>query len=49
MLNFDHKAQVFKNKVLQTMLNDEGFAVLDFLNEAELQRLHEAYNRKSVV
>ena len=45
MLNFDHKAQVFKNKVLQTMLNDEGFAVLDFLNEAELQRLHEAYAR----
>lgn len=45
MLNFDHKAPVFKNKVLQAMLNEDGFTVVDFLNEAELKRLYEAYTR----
>ncbi|PBQ30959.1 hypothetical protein CNR22_03970 [Sphingobacteriaceae bacterium] len=43
MLNFDHKARVFKEEALQSQLNNEGFVVLDFLNEAEVQRLYTLY------
>src|SRR4051812_16683906 len=43
MLNFDHKARVFKDAEMQAALNNDGFVVLDFLNEAELQRLNNAY------
>ena len=31
MLNYDHKAIVFKDQANQKKLNDEGFVILDFL------------------
>jgi hypothetical protein len=43
MLNFDHKAKVFKDKAMQDRLNNDGFVVLDFLNAAEVQQLNEFY------
>jgi hypothetical protein len=43
MLNFDHKARVFKDEVLQKKLNEDGFVIIDFLNESELQRLNKFY------
>ena len=43
MLNFDHKARVFKAKELQQQLNDNGFVILDFLNQAEVDTLHQLY------
>lgn len=46
MLNFDHKARVFKDIELQKQLNDNGFVVLDFLNTTELQYLINFYHNK---
>lgn len=46
MLNFDHKARVFKDSELQKQLNDNGFVVLDFLNNSELNYLIEFYKIK---
>lgn len=46
MLNFDHKARVFKNLELQQQLNTEGFVVLDFLNTEELNRLNDLFLSK---
>jgi hypothetical protein len=45
MLNFDHKARVFKDEVLQRQLNNEGFVVIDFMNDAEVQRLYTSYSK----
>lgn len=46
MLNFDHKARVFKDIELQKQLNDNGFVVLDFLSTTELQYLINFYHNK---
>ena len=46
MLNFDHKARVFKDEQLQSQLNNDGFVILDFLNEQELMILNDLYNQK---
>ncbi len=46
MLNFNHKARVFKDIVLQKQLNDNGFVVLDFLNDSELNYLLNFYKTK---
>lgn len=44
MLNFDHKARIFKDNALQARLNNNGFVIVDFLNAEELQRLNDAYS-----
>ena len=46
MLDFSHKAKVFKDAGLQDQLNHNGFVVLDFLNEEETEALLELYNAK---
>lgn len=46
MLNFDHKARVFKDVELQKQLNSNGFVVLDFLNDNELNFLIDFYKNK---
>lgn len=43
MLNFNHKARVFKDVDLQNQLNDNGFVILDFLSSDELQTLNNFY------
>lgn len=50
MLNFDHRARVFRDEAQQSKLNDDGFVIVDFLNAAEVQRLNDLHNeRHSVV
>lgn len=39
MLNYDHKAIVFKDQANQKKLNDEGFVILDFLTADEVAHL----------
>ena len=46
MLNFDHKTKVFKDSLLQKQLNDEGFVILNFLNESELKELTTLFKNK---
>lgn len=46
MLDFTHKARVFKDAGLQDQLNHDGFVVLDFLNEGEIDALLELYRAK---
>lgn len=46
MLDFSHKARVFKDETLQTSLNTNGFVVVDFLNEEEIKILLDLYQRK---
>ncbi len=46
MLDFSHKAKVFKDAGLQDQLNRDGFVVLDFLNEEEINALLELYSGK---
>jgi hypothetical protein len=46
MLDYSHKARVFKNIELQRELNDKGFVVLDFLNSEELESLNNFYLAK---
>ncbi len=46
MLNFDHKAKVFKDAELQNQLNNNGFVILDFLNESEISALLNLYEIK---
>lgn len=43
MLNFDHKARVFKDIELQHQLNNNGYVVLDFLNHDEIRFLNKFY------
>lgn len=46
MLDFSHKAKVFKDANLQDQLNNNGFVVLDFLNTDEVNALRELYSAK---
>lgn len=46
MLDFSHKANVFKDADLQSQLNSDGFVVLDFLNEEEVNALLALYKAK---
>ncbi len=46
MLNFNHKAGVFKDVELQSQLNNNGFVILDFLNSDELKNLNDFYLAK---
>jgi hypothetical protein len=46
MLNFNHKAKVFKDETLQNQFNNEGFVVLDLLNTDELDSLNAFYLNK---
>jgi hypothetical protein len=46
MLNFNHKAKVFKDETLQNQLNNYGFVILDFLNTDELNELNTFYLSK---
>lgn len=46
MLDFSHKAKVFKDAGLQEQLNHNGFVVLDFLNEEEIGALLQLYATK---
>lgn len=46
MLDFSHKARVFKDEKLQQQLNDNGFVIVDFLNEAEVKILLDTYKNK---
>lgn len=39
MLNYDHKAKVFKDQANQEKLNNEGFVILDFLTLEEVGHL----------
>jgi hypothetical protein len=43
MLNFEHKARVFKDLELQSKLNDDGFVILPFLNENEISTLYQLF------
>jgi hypothetical protein len=43
MLNFDHKAKVFKEENLQKEFNDQGYVILDFLTAPEIHSLHQFY------
>lgn len=43
MLDYRHKIKVFKDAKLQQQLNDEGYVVLDFLNESAVKQLNEFY------
>lgn len=46
MLNFDHKSRVFKDEALQAGLNNEGYVIVDFLNNAELDNLLHTFEKK---
>ncbi|MCC6371003.1 MAG: phytanoyl-CoA dioxygenase family protein, partial [Bacteroidia bacterium] len=46
MLNFNHKAKVFKDATLQSQLNNDGFVVLDFLLPEEVNKLLQLYKNK---
>lgn len=46
MLNYNHKARVFKNESLQGNLNNDGFVVLDFLHPEEVNKLLQLYKNK---
>mgnify|MGYP000963326161 CR=1 FL=1 len=46
MLNYDHKAIVFKDKTFQQSLNHEGFVVIDFLLSGEVDHLLQLYKNK---
>lgn len=46
MLNFDHKARVFKDEALQAQLNREGYVIVDFLNGTELNNLLRTFEEK---
>lgn len=46
MLDFNHKARVFKDEALQQNLNTSGFVIVDFLNSYEISLLLEVYSQK---
>ncbi|MBI3519102.1 MAG: phytanoyl-CoA dioxygenase family protein [Bacteroidetes bacterium] len=46
MLDFSHKARVFKDETLQTSLNTNGFVIVDFLNNEEINTLLDLYQSK---
>lgn len=43
MLDFSHKARVFKNEAFQQSLNENGFVIVDFLNSTEVGELLSAF------
>lgn len=46
MINYNHKAKVFKDETLQHQFNTEGFVILDFLNSEEVLNLNNLFRSK---
>lgn len=45
MISFENKTVIFKDQNVQDQFNDNGFVVLEFLNETEIEYINQLYNK----